>query len=166
MSLFEKILNTNIINFLIVVLSLMWIAKKAKLAVLIENLALDIKQKVETSSNETAYSIEEYKKTKKETKDTPKLQQAIIDKAKNQALELKDKYSKKTQLQKEELKKSLEKIISLEQEKFKNLTEKEVYSACIDLAQKELIQKLDYELQKKLINTSIEELDRIEGGLC
>ena len=64
MSLFEQILQTNLINFIIVVLTLAWIFKKAKLGALIEKMAQDVKGRVEKSSADAQSAISEYKATK------------------------------------------------------------------------------------------------------
>ncbi len=166
MSLFEKILSTNLINFLIVVLTLVWIIKKVNISSLIENLASEIKLKVEESSKSAALSIDEYKKTKKQNSSIPQLKEQIIDGAKKNAEDLKEKINQKTLNQKEGLQKNLEKTIESQKEKYKSLTKKEIYSACVSLAQVELQKKLDLELQKKLINISINDLDRIGEKLC
>ena len=47
----------------------------------------------------------------------------------------------------------------------KNLTINEIYQASINLAQDEVIKRLDNDTHKKLIDNSIEELEKIEGSL-
>ena len=164
-TLFEQILSTNLINFLIVISTLVWIFKKANLGDLIANLAENISQEIEKSSNNAQLALKEYKNTKKETKNTPKLQEEIINNAKETAQNLKEKIEKKTNTQKDEIINSIEKVFSKQNEKMKKLTANEIYLACIDMAQEHITEKLDENTHKKLINLSIEELDKIEGSL-
>lgn len=160
---FENLLATNLINFIIVIATLAFIAKKAHLADIIQKLADDIKSDVEKSATNAANALKDYKDTKKAVKDTPKLQEQIIENAKNNAFVLEEKMKLKTQIQKEEIEESVEKIFQSQSEKTKKLTTNEIYLACVDLALEHVVQNLNNETQKKLINSSIDELDKIEG---
>ncbi len=164
-SLFESILKTNIINFIIVISTLVWIFKKANLGALIQKLADDIRISVEKSSNNAQSAISQYKSTKKAVKDTPKLQEEIISQAKSNAQNIKEKIKQKTLYEKNELIKNIEKIISSQKEKYKKLTLDEVYLASIDLAKEEVQKRLDENTHQKIIEKSIEELNKIEGSL-
>ncbi len=165
MTLFEQILNTNLINFLIVVSTLVLIFKKAHLGDLIQKMADDIKESVEKSSKNAQSAISEYKQTKKSIKDTPKLQEEIISNAKLNAQNLKEKFEQKTLFQEQEIKSGLEKIYKSQQEKYKKMTLSDIYCACVELAKDETLARLNDDVQKKLINSSIDELDKIEGSL-
>lgn len=162
---FENLLATNIVNFIIVIATLALIFKKARFAEAIEKLATDVKEDIEKSATNAADALKEYKETKKETKNTPTQQAEIIEQAKNSAYALGEKIKLKTQLQKEEIEKSVERVFKGQSEKAKKLTIKEIYLACVDLAQEQVIQKLDKKTHKKLINSSIDELEKIEGHL-
>ena len=85
MSLFEQILQTNIINFIIVISTLVLIFKKAHLGDLIEKMAQEVKDSVESSALKAQDAISEYKATKKAVKDTPQLQEEILSCAKSNA---------------------------------------------------------------------------------
>ena len=99
--MFEQILSTNLINFLIVILTLRWICKKARISEILQKLADDVQLNVEKSSKNAADALAEYKATKKATKDTPALQEEIITKAKSNAQNLKEKIEQKTRTQQE-----------------------------------------------------------------
>lgn len=165
MTLFEQILNTNLINFLIVVSTLVLIYKKAHLGDLIQKMADDVKESVEKSSRNAQSAISEYKQTKKSTKDTPKLQEEIISNAKLNAQNLKEKFEQNTRFQEQEIKSGLEKIYKNQEDKYKKMTTNEIYQACVELAKDETLNRLNDETHKKLINSSIDELDKIEGSL-
>ena len=165
MSLFEQILQTNLINFIIVVLTLAWIFKKAKLGALIEKMAQDVKGRVEKSSADAQSAISEYKATKKSLKDLPVQQNDIMSLAKVNAQNLKEKTEAKTKIQCDEIVKQLDKIIISQKETVKNDTVNEIYQIGVEIAQKETKKMLNNNLHRKLINLSIDELDKIEGAL-
>ncbi|MBR5305028.1 MAG: hypothetical protein IKU37_09410 [Candidatus Gastranaerophilales bacterium] len=162
---FENLLATNIVNFIIVIATLAFIFKKARLVEVISKLAIDVKNDIEKSATSAANALKEYKQTKKDAKNTPKLQEEIIEQAKSNAYALGERSKLKTQIQKEEIEKSVEKIFQKQEDKAKKITTNEIYLACIELAQDQVIQKLDNDMHKKLINSSIDELDKIEGSL-
>lgn len=164
-SLFEKILSTNIINFLIVISTLILIFKKAHLGDLIDKMAQDIKAEVEKSASDAQDAIKEYKITKKAVKDTAQLQEEIISLAQRGAQSIKEKTEQKTKIEEDEIKSGIEKILSKQNERAKKLTISEIYHACLNLAQEEILKKLDTKMHKKLIDSSIEELDKVEGSL-
>lgn len=165
MSLFEQILNTNLINFIIVLSTLVLIYKKAHLDEVIQKLADDIRLSVETSSQNAKSALDEYREVKKSTKDTPKLQEEIIENAKNSAFLLEEKDKLKTQIQKEEIEANIEKAFHNQNEKAKKVTLQDVYLACVDLAQAEVEKNLNKDTHKALIDNSIDELDKIEVSL-
>ena len=162
---FENLLATNIVNFIIVIATLAYIFKKAHLVEAIAKLADDVKDDIEKSATSAALALKEYKETKKETKNTSKLQEEIIEHAKSDAYTLEEKIKLKTQIQKEDIEKSVAKIYENQGEKAKKLTVKEIYLACVELAQEQVIKKLDKKAHKKLIDSSIDELEKIEGSL-
>lgn len=160
-SIFEQILSTNLINFLIVVMTLVWIYKKANLGALIEKMSEEIKTKVENSSEETKNALMEYKSIKKSSKNKDLLRKEIIDSAKNNAQSLVKNIEEKTLKSEAEIKSSLEKIYNAQNEKIKSTTLREIYCACVDLARDEVKNRLNDELHKKIITSSISELDKI-----
>lgn len=162
---FENLLATNIINFIIVIATLALIFKKAHLGDLIQKMADDIKNDIEKSATSASEALKEYKEVKKSTKDTSKLQEQMMINAKNSANNLKEKIIQETKSQQEEIKANIERILLSQGEKAKKITTSEIYTACVNLAQEIVIQKLDKKTHKKLINSSIDEIDKIKGNL-
>jgi len=165
MSLFEQILQTNLINFIIVISTLVLIFKKAKLADAIEKLAQDVKNQVEKSSQNAQNAITQYKAVKKSLKDLANEQEEILSCAKGNAQNLKEKIESQTKNQCDEIKNNLEKAFSSQKENFKNVTIDDIYNVCVDIAQDEVKKRLNKDTHKKLIDLSINELDKIEGNL-
>ena len=95
----------------------------------------------------------------------PKLQKAILDGAQVSAKNLKEKIEHKAICQEKELIDSLKKIYQNQGDKIKKATTKEIYLACVEMAQEEVVKRLDENTHKKIINKSIDEIDRVEGSL-
>lgn len=163
--IFEQILNTNLINFLIVISTLVLIFKKAHLGDLIDKMALDVKNSVEKSASDTQNAIKEYKETKRAVKDTPKIRAQIIENAKINAQNMKENLERITQKQTNILLENLEKIKSAQGNKIKDATTNALYQSCVDLAFDEAKNLLSFDMHRKLINSSIDELDKIDGSL-
>ena len=164
-SLFEAILNTNIINFIIVIYTLALIYKKAHLGDLIAKMADEVRLSVEKSTENKEKALKEYEETKELVSDTQQLQDEIKSQAKLSSENIKRKTEEKTVLQQKELLSHLERIFKSQAQRFKNLTLEDVYSASINLAKEEVLARLDEKIHKKLINSSIDELDKIKGNL-
>ena len=95
----------------------------------------------------------------------PVQQNEIMSLAKVNAQNLKEKTEAKTKLQCDEIVKQLDKIILSQKETVKNDTVNEIYQIGVEIAQKETKKMLNNNLHRKLINLSIDELDKIEGAL-
>lgn len=165
MSIFEQILQTNLINFIIVLSLLVLIFKKARLGDLIDKLANDIQNKVEKSATDATDAIKHYKETKKSVQDTPKIQEEILENAQRSAQNLKIKIEQKADEREKEIQYKVEMFFKSQKEKARRMTVKEIYLACVDLAQEEILKRLDNKMHKKLISNSIEELEHIKGRL-
>ena len=161
--MFEQILSTNIVNFIIVIYTLALIYKKAHLSEKIQQMSDEIRASVEKSSKDALDAIQEYKTIKKQTKDTPILEKEILSNAENNAQSIKQKIEQKTLIDCKQIEASLNKIQEHQKDKYKNLTVSDVFRASIDLARDEIIARLDFNTHKTLINNAIEDLDKIEG---
>lgn len=162
---FENLLSTNLINFLIVLSVLILIFKKIRASELLEKLAQDIQNKVEKVDVDAQKASEEYEATKEAVRDVPKIQEQILENAQRSADNLKAKIEKKANQREKEIEYKVEAFLKGQKEKYKKMTIKEVYLACVELAQEEILKKLDLKMHKKLVNNSIEELENIKGHL-
>lgn len=162
---FKDFLETNIVNFAIVVATIIWICKKFHAAELIQKMADNIQASVEKSSKDAADAIEEYKQVKQSVKNTPELKEEIKLQAEKNAKCIKEKIEKDTAVKQSEIKQSLTKIFANQFEKYNQQTLNKVYTASIELAKEEIIKRLDSKMHKKLIKSSIKELDNVEGSL-
>ena len=164
-SLFEQFLQTNTLNFIIVMSTLVWIFKKAHLGDAIQKMADDIKNSVEQSSQNAASAINDYKETRKATRGTEQLQEKILKQAEINAESIKSKIEEKTLKKEAEIKTNLKKSFENQEENFKKMTINDVYLASVELAKEEVLKRLDKNVHKRLINSSIDELNNVEGIL-
>ena len=162
---FENLLSTNLINFLIVLSILVLIFKKARLGEIIDKMALDIQNKVEATELEVQEAKKQYEETKDSAREVPKIQEKILENAQRSAEGLKAKIEQKATQREKEIECKLEAFLKSQKEKSRRMTIKEVYLACVDLAQEEIVKRLDSKMHKKLIDNSIEELENIKGHL-
>lgn len=162
-SLFERILETNIINFIIMVWILGIIAKKIHLAEALQKLADDVKDNVELSAKRVEDALLEYKNAKDSTANLEKEKLEIEKNAKLNAQNLKEKIECKAQVQKDEIKLNLEKTTNAISIKAKDLTVNEMYNSCVELAKSEIENILDDETHKFIIQKNIEEIEKIDG---
>ena len=102
--------------------------------------------------------------SKKSLSNLPEIQQEILENAKQNAQNQKEKIENKTKTQIKDIKIGLEKLIQTKTQEFKNCATSEIYQIAVDLAEKETKKRLNFEFQKKLLNISIQELDKIEDS--
>lgn len=162
-SLYEKILESNLINFIIMVWILVIIFKKAHLGYLIQRLADDVRNNVELSAKHVQSALQEYKDARRSSKDTPVLKEKIISDAKENAQNLKEKIEYKTKIETEEIRQNLEKLSSAMGKKIQDSTINELYNNLVELAKDEVQNSLDNDTHKHLIQKSIEQIDNLDG---
>lgn len=161
--LYLYILNSNIINFIIMVSLLVLIFKKAKLGKFFDDITDDIKNNVTTSAEAVKNALNEYKKTKKDLKNIDVKKQEII----NSAIETSDllKKNNKEEIEKKEQELYLASEKSKEafyQKKMQKTTE-EIQNAIYTLTIGTIKNMDNNEVQEKLIMKALDEFDKIEG---
>lgn len=162
-SLYEKILESNLINFIIMVWILVIIFKKAHLGYLIQRLADDVRNNVELSAKHVQSALQEYKDARRSSKDTPILKEKIISDAKENAQNLKEKIEYKTKIETEEIRQNLEKLSNAMGKKIQDSTINELYNNLVELTKDEVRNSLDNDTHKHLIQKSIEQIDNLDG---
>ncbi|MDO5437608.1 MAG: hypothetical protein Q4F80_05370 [bacterium] len=164
-SLYIAILNSNLINFLIMTGILVWVFKKFKLGQVIDSITDDIKNNVVTSAEAVQNAINEYRKTKKESRNINVKKEEIIDNAKEIIRKLEEKNSDEIVKKETELDKNAEKLkVSVLDRKIQKTTE-DIELAIYKLSVETIQNMMDLNLQKKIIIDSLDEFDRIEGVL-
>lgn len=162
-SLYERILNSNLINFIIMVSILVFICKKVRLGSLIQKLADDVQNNVELSAKHVQEALKEYKDAKRSTKNVGEIKENITKEAKINAQNLKEKIEAQTKFQEEEILLNLEKTKNNHQRKAQEKLTQQMYLACVDMAQKEIESLLDEDMHNHLIENSIAQIDNLGG---
>lgn len=85
LTLYQKILESNLLNFIIMVSILVVIFKKAKLGAIFDKMAADIQNSVMTSAEAAQAALKEYKEAKRSTKNTEAEKEEILSKARDGA---------------------------------------------------------------------------------
>ncbi len=160
--IYIRILEGNLINFIIMVWILALIFKKAKLGSIFDKMAQDIKQKVQTTREAAENILKDYESAKANAAQIPQIQEKILNKANITAQTLEEKGHEDLQKNLDNLALSLKKTLENTSERFKEKTIDEVYLNAVDLAQGYIINALDDETHKYLIKKAIEKLGRVE----
>lgn len=160
--IYIRMLEANLINFIIMVWLLALIFKKANLGSVFEKMAQDIRQKVQTTREAAENILKDYKNAQGEIAQIPKMQQEILDKADTTAKTLEQKAQEELQKNLESLALSLKKKLESTSERFKEKTIDEIYLQAVDLAQDYIVKNLDNETHKHLIKKAVEKLGRVE----
>ena len=85
MTLYQRILESNLVNFIIMVTILTVIFKKFRLGIIFDKMADDIRTSVMTSSEAAQAALKEYKEAKRSTKNLNNEKNEIIERAKSTA---------------------------------------------------------------------------------
>lgn len=165
MTLYAKILESNLINFIIMVSVLVIIFKKAKLGVIFDKMANDIKTSVMTSSEAAQAALKEYKEAKRSTKNLEDTKKEIIKRAGDVAQNAKNAAGDVLLKEKETLEKQFKNKLEADTVKVKENTSKEFLNAVVELSREEIQNCLNSskgtEIQSKLIDKCIENLDSV-----
>lgn len=163
--IYLKILESNLINFIIMISILTWIFKKFNLGKIIDNITYDIKNNVTSSAEAVKNALDEYKKTKKDSKNIDTKKEEILNDAKNIIQKLNEKTVGEISKKEEELDKNAEKLKNTALDKKIQKTTDEIKEAVYQLSIDTIHSILNDDIQKKIISNSLDELDKIEVSL-
>ncbi len=163
-SLFEYLAKSNTINFLIMAYILYWIVKK-----------IDIKSMFEKSVKNIQDSIKQSETEKENSKNLLQDAKNTMDKLPKQIEEIEKFNEQKTETFKKQLEessdaaiknisKNIEKVFAIEEKKISNEITSETVSGSIEQSKQNIIEMLKNkpELHYKLIEKSLDELDRVQ----
>lgn len=161
--MFEMLIESNFINFAIMISLLALIFKKFKLGALIDKMADDTRRKIAESKKNAEDALSEYESTKEGVKDVIKKQAEIINNAKETALGMEKNIERETEICMQELDESFNALVESYNIKAKKQTVAQVYDACINLAKEYVEKSLDKETHKHLINKGIDDITKMDG---
>ena len=169
LTLYQKILESNLVNFIIMVSILVLIFKKAKLGAIFDKMASDIQNSVMSSADAAQAALKEYKEAKRSTKNTAVEKEEILNKAKNTAENMENTAA--SILQKEEAALDEKCGVQIENsvQKARENTAGEIYETVTRLAEAEIKNRIlnpenRDEIQSKIIDKCIKELDTLNDA--
>lgn len=161
--MFEKLLETNLINFLIMFWLLGLIFKKAKLGELISKMAQDVKKRIDESAKKAADAVHAFEETKAGALRIASTQEKIITDAKNTASAMEKNIQHEARKCEAELEQSFRGVVESLGSKAKEETLSKIYKACVALAGDEVMKNLDEQTHKHLIEQGIDEISKMEN---
>lgn len=165
-SLYQRILESNLINFIIMVSVLVLIFKKAKLGLIIDKMASEVQNTVSTSVQAARNAVFEYKNIKKSLKNTEDEKKEIIENAKNIARNMEDVQDVEIHNEENLLLEKCETKILNDNKKIKDAAVNEIFDTVRVLAEEEikrlLFEDKDGVLQDKITRQAINEIDNID----
>ena len=159
--IYEYILHSNLINFLIMVYLLALIFKKFKLGNILDKISYEIIHNVETSANAVQKALSEYKEAKRESRTVNQKTDKIISDAKEKIEKFKEKNAVEIKEKEELLEKNVEKQEVAYLDRRIQKTTNEIKCAISKLSVETIKSMLNEELHKKIIVDAMDELDSI-----
>ena len=159
----QTFIQTNSLNFIIVLAVLIFILSKLKINEKINKLRDDIKSYVDNSTSEKALAQKELEETEEKIKHLPEETQLIETSAENNIKGLEQKIKREIEDKKNDIKTSADRILNLEIKQFKAKLTSILSEKSVILAKDNAIEQLknNRELHNKYIDEAIEEIGRV-----
>ena len=163
-SILKYILQSNLINFILMLIILCWIVKKVNMGKSFDNSIASVESGIKKSDNEKLESQEKLKSA-----------QTLIDNLPNDVAELKKSSKDKSEIFKAEIdsnaqksilsfEKNIESILEVEEKKISNVLTDKTTTASVELAKAHIMKLLQEnpELHNKFISDSLDELGKVK----
>ncbi len=159
----QTLIQTNSLNFIIVLAVLIFILSKLNINEKINKLRDDIKSYVDNSTSEKALAQKELEETEEKIKHLPEETKLIETSAENNIKGLEQKIKKEIEDKKNDIKTSADRILNLEIKQFKAKLTSILSEKSVILAKDNAIEQLknNRELHNKYIDEAIEEIGRV-----
>lgn len=161
--MWNLILESNLINFIVVFVIMAFIIKKINVGDKIENVRKTIKSYVDESSNEKEAAEKELSQIQAKIEHLQDDIKDIEATAQNNIKGFENKIQEEIYEKKKDIDKNAERILNLETKNFKDKLSSVLSEASINLARKNAIEQLknNRELHNKYINEALEGIDKI-----
>lgn len=159
------ILHSNLINFLIVLSTIIFVFKKFKLGKIIDSIAEDIKTNVKSSSEAVENALIEYKKTKKESRGLEEKKNKIIENAKSIIENLKEANLEKIEEKQNIMEQNAEKLMKSYKSRKIQKTAEKIQQAVYTLSLSATKELMNDDIQKQSIMNALDEFDNLKGVL-
>lgn len=161
--IWHLIIHSNIVNFLIVLALICWLFSKINLGQKIDSVRENIKNYVDTSSNEKINAEKNLETIKEKITHLPEEIDEIQKSAKNSIESIGKKIESEIQSQMIDIENNAKRIMNLETKKFKSKLTGALTEASINLAKENAVSQLNNnrDLHDKYIYEAIDELDKV-----
>ena len=159
----DYILGSNVLNFIIVVLFVVWVVKKVNIAKMIDKKRSEVIETIRSAEKEKIDSEKHLLDTQTKVRNVDIETSQIIEEGKETAAKLFENISKSAKQQTEDMQKKAE--LSVENQKAavtKEVTSK-VTKAAFYIAEDHIKKSIDERLHRKFINEFIDNLDKAEN---
>lgn len=161
--IFQFLIKTNTINFLIVLALIVFLVCKLNVKQKIQELREEIKVFVESAENEKIRSEKELSEINNKITGLPREIEDIKESAQRSSESIASKIRRETEEQKRDIENNAQRIFNLETKKFKSKLNTLLSEKSIELAKENAVNQLNSnaDLHNKYIDNAIAELDRI-----
>ena len=162
LSFLKYLAQSNTINFIIMLIILIYIAQKMNLKTSLENSVKNVETEIQKSDEEKEKSEEIFADSQKAMQKLPqeidKLEKEAVSKANIFKCEIEETTLKNIQ----SIEQNVQKSLTIEEEKFSNLLKDQTVIASVEKAKAGIIKQLEEnpDLHAKFIAESLDELDR------
>lgn len=159
----QLLIQTNTLNFLIVLFLIIFLVIKLNLKDKIEVLRSEIKDYVDASTNEKEQSDKDLEIIKKKVDKLPLVIEKIQKSTENSVKNLGEKIKNEIEEQKKDIENNAERIFNLETKKFKEKLTSLLSEKSVEIARENALNQLNQnnDLHNKYIDNAIDEIDRI-----
>ncbi len=159
----QLLIQSNTLNFLIVLFLIIFLVVKLNLKQKIETLRGEIKDYVDASTNEKEQSDKDLEIIKKKVDKLPLVIEKIQKSTENSVKNLGEKIKNEIEEQKKDIENNAERIFNLETKKFKEKLTSLLSEKSVEIAKENALNQLaqNNDLHNKYIDNAIDELDRI-----
>ncbi len=161
--IFQLLLQSNTLNFIIVFALIVFLFVKLNFKQKIENIRNEIKEYVETAQNERIQAENELGRIKDEVARLPEKIENIRKSAENSVVSIGEKIQAEIESQKQDISNNARRIFNLETKNFKSKLTNLLSEKSVEAAKENAMNQLnaDKSLHRKYIDNAIDELDRI-----
>ena len=162
--LFNTLLYSNTLNFLLMVVLFAVVLRKIDIKKALVSMRDEIRNIVEKSENEKNLALKELSHTEEELEELPSELEKIISDAKMSAVNISKDIEEKGKEEIRKIEKQAVKSIKFEEKKFHEYLASLTSTVAVDLAKDNAVEELrkNPDLHFKFINDALSELDRVE----
>lgn len=158
----DLIFSSNILNFILVVIFLVWVSKKTKVFSAISETQNLIKRGITNSDEEKNKAESQFQANKKKVKKVNDEVRLIIREANGIASSLADRILGEAEIQSKEMDQRTEKVINVVDKAASHEVARDISRAAFIIAEEHIKQAMDAKLHKKYIDEFINDLETLK----